>query len=404
MGTDGHREYAPLGFAYGNEQKGLCQAVDLSHLTEELSPEQLAAAGYLAGIIDGEGGVNYRVVQITQDCYLHPHVCAKIEWSLETLGFQYAKFDRKREERVGIQRMYTVHGGRQARVRMLHILGAYLGKKDQIVSQCYGSRNFGKKSRVELVAQQAVGEIEVYNIQTETGNYLANGYCSKNCQMLQNPVADEAQGFQESWIRRWQGDNSNGLNFYITCDPASSKKKGSDYTVFWVIGIGGDQNYYVVDVVRDRLSLKQRTDALFQLHQHYRPLGVGYEKYGMQSDIEHIELEMERLNYRFDITPLGGQLAKEERIKRLVPVFEQGRMFLPVAVSKRNYEGKVEELIQLFIDDEYKVFPVSVHDDMLDGLARILEPEMNVQFPMFGPDEYDYGMNFRQKRNEDTGY
>jgi hypothetical protein len=76
----------------------------------------------------------------------------------------------------------------------------------------------------------------------------------------------------------------------------------------WVIGVGGDKNYYVIDGVRDRLNLTERTKMLLMLHRTYRPLGVGYEKYGMQADIEHIEYVMERQNYRFTITPLGGQM------------------------------------------------------------------------------------------------
>ena len=38
-----------------------------------------------------------------------------------------------------------------------------------------------------------------------------------------------------------------------------------------------------------RLSLTERADALFRLHRRWRPRGVGYERYGMLSDIGSME-------------------------------------------------------------------------------------------------------------------
>ena len=208
-----------------------------------------------------------------------------------------------------------------------------------------------------------------------------------SCQQLQNPVADKAQGFKVDWLRHTFHDG-DGTNRYILCDPANEKKKHSDYTVFWVVGAASDRNFYIVDVIRDRLNLTERGNCLFDLHRQYYPLGVGYEKYGKDSDIQHFEYRMEEENYRFDITPLGGNMKKEDRIRRLVPLFENGKIYLPEVLYRTNYEGKNEDLIRVFIENEYKGFPVSTHDDMLDSLSRILDPEMNVQFPIGEATEY----------------
>jgi phage terminase large subunit-like protein len=192
------------------------------------------------------------------------------------------------------------------------------------------------------------------------------------CQMMQNPKADEKQGFKESWIKYYSDHHGGeGMNVYILCDPANDKKKTSDYTAMWVIGLGGDNNYYCLDLYRDRLNLTERTKLLFDLHHTWNPIGVGYEKYGKDSDIAHIESEMEAKNYRFEVEPLGGQMSKNDRIKRLVPKFEQGRIYMPYAIWRTDHEGKTENLITTFIQEEYKAFPVPLHDDMLDSLARI---------------------------------
>jgi predicted phage terminase large subunit-like protein len=201
-------------------------------------------------------------------------------------------------------------------------------------------------------------------------------------QMLLNPTADKAQGFKREWLRYWKATHFNNLNRIIIVDPASKKKKTSDYTTMWVIGLGGDKNYYVLDCVRDRLNLVERQRNLFNLHRQWRPLLVGYEEYGLQADIEHYNYVMEQENYRFSITPLGGQVAKEDRIKSLVPVFEQGRVFFPdTGILKLNYEKVLQNLVRVFIDEEYEAFPVVQHDDMLDPLARLVDPGWSLPWP-----------------------
>ncbi len=203
------------------------------------------------------------------------------------------------------------------------------------------------------------------------------------CQMLLDPKADETQGFREEWLGFWPARHTANLSLYIVVDPASKKRKTSDYTFMGVVGVGPDENFYVVTMIRDRLSLTQRADALFALHREYKPLGVGYEEYGLQADIEHMKDRMGRENYRFPITALGGRLSKEDRIRRLVPLFEQGRILLPEHCMRRNHEGVSEDLTRIFIDEEYLAFPVGAHDDMLDGLSRIADPD----FPMRAPRE-----------------
>lgn len=201
-------------------------------------------------------------------------------------------------------------------------------------------------------------------------------------QMLLNPTADKAQGFDSLWLRYWPAAHKDGLNVYMIVDPASKKKKTSDYTSAWVLGVDGSENWMILDKVRDRLNLVQRQKMVFALHRKWRPLKVGYEEYGLQADIEHIKFVQELENYRFTITPLGGSLAKEDRIKRLVPVFEQGRIFLPDrGILRTNHEGQRVDVIKQFIEEEYTGFPVIAHDDSLDSLSRFLDPEMNVTAP-----------------------
>jgi len=217
-------------------------------------------------------------------------------------------------------------------------------------------------------------------------------------QMLQDPIADKAMGFREEWLHFYQNVNHKDFNYYLLIDPAGEKKKTSDYTVMVIIGLGPDENYYLIDMVRERMNLTQRADKLFELHREYKPLKVGYEKYGMQSDIEHMKYVMEKQNYRFGITPLGGNIAKEDRIRTLIPIFEQSRFYLPKMLSYVTYENQRIDLVKAFIDDEYLSFPVCVHDDMLDCIARITDKKLGVAFPekvekLIEQKNYNYGHN-----------
>jgi predicted phage terminase large subunit-like protein len=204
-------------------------------------------------------------------------------------------------------------------------------------------------------------------------------------QQLQDPVADKAMSFQPQWLKFYKNlSDTSKWNRYLIVDPANKKKKTSDYTVMAVFGLAPDNNYYLIDAIRDRLNLTQRATKVFDFHRKYQPI-VGYEEYGMQADIEHIKYVMEQENYRFDIKALGGNIAKEDRIKGLIPVCEQGRLWLPETLPFIDHEATQRDFVQLFLKDEYNAFPVCTHDDMLDCFARILDPALEAKFPKSAP-------------------
>jgi len=220
-------------------------------------------------------------------------------------------------------------------------------------------------------------------------------------QMLLNPTADASMGFKIEWLR--YGDvpfaaAMTNLWRFILVDPAGSKKRvNNDYTTMWVIGVGADGVYRVLDGVRDRLNLSGRQKALFKLHKKWKPGLVAYEEYGMQADIEHMKSRMETEVYDFHIEPLGGSMPKPLRIMRIVPHFENGyksveeggdgiaksRIILPTQIIYQDYQGHTRDMVKDFVDQEYTAFPVLSHDDMLDCLSRIsdLESAKLIQLP-----------------------
>ena len=192
--------------------------------------------------------------------------------------------------------------------------------------------------------------------------------------------------FKRDWFMTYdirRQPKINTMNRYIFVDTASAKKKGSDYSVMWVVGLGQDKNYYVLDGVRDHLNLTERTDAIFRLVKKWQPSQVYWETIGAQADAEHVMEEMSIRGYRFSIRQLHQSVPKLDRIRWLEPVFQNSRIWFPSQMFYRDVQGVEHDLTQEFINDEFVIFPATRHDDMLDCLANIKHPNIigNLIFP-----------------------
>lgn len=214
--------------------------------------------------------------------------------------------------------------------------------------------------------------------------YREQGPYTYSAQMLLKPIAEELQSFKKPWLQYWSPKSGHGiLNVYLLVDPANAKKKDSNYTVIWVVGLATDNNYYVLDMYRDRLDLHERVELLFKLHREYKPKAVIYEKYSKDTDIDHIEYVQNQYNYRFQIIPTSRRMRKEDRIRTLVPLFTDHRIFLPGEgdITHKNYQGKVYDPIVDFVNDEYLTFPVCQFDDSIDALSQLTDKELGFRFP-----------------------
>ena len=205
-------------------------------------------------------------------------------------------------------------------------------------------------------------------------------------QICLNPKADAAMGFKREWLRYYKRVTPKGMNGYILVDSANAKRKESDYTSIWAVLLGTDLNYYAYDFVRDRLNLTERVDRVMLLHRRLCDVGVRiqqvrWERYGMMGDIEALKTEQEKQNYRFDVTEVAGQVAKDDRIRRLLPIFENHRFYLPETKHVTDWQKNTVDLVHSFIEEEYFPFPACAHKDMLDSLSRIAEPDLKLVWP-----------------------
>jgi hypothetical protein len=194
-----------------------------------------------------------------------------------------------------------------------------------------------------------------------------------------SPVGSIGEEFVPSMMQHYQQRPDAiraGMNVYIIVDPATSNDKYSDNTAMVVVGLGEDGNYYILDLVAERLDLMGRTEKLFELHRRWRPICTYYESYGLASDIQHIEYIMGQENYRFPIVKVGGSAKnrKVDSIRRLTPDMLQARWWAPNADDfiRIDSDGKTYHPIKVLFD-EMVPFPYGKHDDCLDALSRIYD-------------------------------
>ena len=211
-----------------------------------------------------------------------------------------------------------------------------------------------------------------------------------NCQMLLDPVAEEAQEFKRGWLRYYRTLPKSAMNYYLFCDPANAKKSlgsGSDYTVMWLWGLDPLGNYFLVDMVRERLNLFERWNTLKRfMMRHPHTTKVYYEEYGMQADIQHFNSKMKDDGVYFSIESMGGKLKKTDRIRKLIPLFEGGKVYLPESLAADS-DGR--NLIREFVEEEYLLFPYASHDDMLDAASRVRDENVEAWPPMEFPQDED---------------
>jgi phage terminase large subunit-like protein len=259
------------------------------------------------------------------------------------------------------------------------------------------------------------GEIDgnpVFLTREELDKKLADqGRYIFSAQMLLKPVAREDQKFRMEDFRYY--DELPRVNYYIAVDPANTQSKKSDYTAMLVFGFSEDRKVYLVDGVHDKLDLGQRYRTLKALNERYKPLIIGYERYGLQADIDFFRMENAKTNYYMPITEVGGTVSKEDRILRLQALFETKDLIFPKHLRYTQlWNGEQVDIVNS-IQMELLAFPFAEHDDLSDCLSRcydiFLDKPNTVRQVVTERDTQTAGYRFEQLKNKytrgkDNGY
>src|SRR5574337_753000 len=157
-------------------------------------------------------------------------------------------------------------------------------------------------------------------------------------QMLQNPAAGNEAMFRKD-LRKFSDIRPGTLTVYILCDPASSRKKGSDRTDIPVVGI----SWEIVELAWPREGPGSKADRVQRLEPNFR-------------------------NGRFYLAQVADdETANQRRVR------EEGqphRIFKPT--RRKDENGVLYSLNKNFLD-EYLTFPYCAHDDLIDAVSRIYD-------------------------------
>lgn len=189
---------------------------------------------------------------------------------------------------------------------------------------------------------------------------------------LNNPVDEETAIIKKSQIKYYgeleEKALPKNLSIFSLCDPAVSQSDNADYSTVVTVGIDYDDNWYVLEVLRDRWTVGELVLNLFNTFLKWKPITMSIEVIGQaQALMNPIYAEEDRR--KKDGNPVylplveiksRDRYTKEMRIRSVLqPRFERGKVFI-----KRGMDDLEEELLR---------FPKSAHDDIIDPLTDLEE-------------------------------
>ncbi len=339
--------------------------------TSSFTDEEKMDLGWLGGMFDGEGSGDIQTIRIAQSKQHNPDICEKLEKVLTQFNFQFGY-----NENCGV---YWLNGGKWERVRFLFLTNPV--RRNRIIKTLLGKKDFiqEKDEIVEIIPESEL--VDVYNIQTETHNYIAYGYGSRNCQYLNDPVNPSATMFNRNDIE-WYEKNEDlpeGTN-YMTIDPAGSGGAGGDKTAVVPVKVDKTQNIYCLEGYYERYKPEDIVNVAFNAYTFLKIRRLGIEQnYFRGALAKNFERKAKEWGTRVRVEELkhyGRTQRKDDRISALQPWFADGKIFLK---GKKITIGGKEQWVPEgpYMKAMYQQIVSYPHakmsDDLIDALAMHLE-------------------------------
>ncbi len=138
-----------------------------------LAPTPSWMKGYLAGIFDAEGSFSQTILRFT-NCDLQ--ILDWISRALRHFGFVSARDVSRQGVNMPVHNM-RIKGGLREHLRFFHLVDPAITRKLDISGQALKS-----DAKLKVVSIEPLGKaMRLYDITTETGDFIANGVVSHNC-------------------------------------------------------------------------------------------------------------------------------------------------------------------------------------------------------------------------------
>ncbi|HEV2008703.1 MAG TPA: PA0069 family radical SAM protein [Burkholderiales bacterium] len=137
------------------------------------APSPAWNAGFLAGIFDAEGSYSQGVLRISNT---DEGIIECIGRCLRTLNFRFV-LEHVRRQQLKPVTVVRLVGGLREHLRFFHGVDPAITRKRDIVDQAVKS-----DARLKVVSIEPLGRaLRLYDITTDTGDFIANGVVSHNC-------------------------------------------------------------------------------------------------------------------------------------------------------------------------------------------------------------------------------
>lgn len=176
----------------------------------------------------------------------------------------------------------------------------------------------------------------------------------------QRPMPAGGGLFKRDWIQYWRVFPRGRVQFIQSWDCAFKGLDDSDYVVGQVWA-RKDGEYFLVDQVRDRMSVSGTCKAILSLSAKW-PKAVRKLVEDKANGPAVIQLLKKRVPGLLAVNPQGGKVARAQAVE---PLWESGNVFIPDPALAPWVHDFVEELIPFNGDDGRE-------DDQVDSMTQAL--------------------------------
>ena len=168
------------------------------------------------------------------------------------------------------------------------------------------------------------------------------------------------------------------IEVYSGVDPASSLSARADYFVIATIGIDNENNKYIIDIKRERVTPSKQPDMIIDTFKKFKPRRMKIETTGYQEAL--------RVGVR-DIMKEKGlyipgleagvkpRTRKSERLLSMVPMF-----------ARKQFYFRPEDIKP---QQEFLSYPRGKHDDVMDAIWTALDGAKPCRLAEYDEKKYD---------------
>jgi predicted phage terminase large subunit-like protein len=177
-------------------------------------------------------------------------------------------------------------------------------------------------------------------------------------QYQQEPVDKDSQEFHEERFRYYTDDTQpKNWRIFTVCDPAFSKRDSADNTSI-VTGLFDWMDLYILEYTFGKYNPGELIDKLIYHKNKRNPEKIGIESIAAQTIIGfNLRAELERRWQYVDIHEIRQILDKEQKIRKLIPLYRNWHIY---------HKPWMDDL-----ELELKRFPRGKHDDIIDSVQML---------------------------------